>query len=148
MLRRFRMLILPCPLWTSKINFRAGLQSVYMVKVVRTNQLLLVYCIIMCRMEDCFVAHCKRSAVFKALYHTDFHRQGSHVLHRRMNTRCIYKVCMSPAVNGSSVIWCFECSEVFKIHNGIIWFLPGTAANPFQIRHNKEIWHDEVVLIP
>ena len=35
--------------------------------------------------------------------------------------------CVSPALNGSSVIWCFEQSDAFQIHDKITYFNTGLS---------------------
>ena len=58
---------------------------VYMVKIVHTNQLLLVYSVCV-EMEDYFAAHFKCIACVRSTVLLIFHgRQGSHMLHRCMN---------------------------------------------------------------
>ena len=45
--------------------------------------------------------------------------RGSYVLHRFIRYLCIYEVRVSPALNESSVIWCFKHSDAVEIHDGI-----------------------------
>ena len=48
-------------------------------------------------------------------------KSGAHayVLHRFIRYLCIYEVRVSPVLNGSSVIQCFEHSDAIEIHDGI-----------------------------
>ena len=39
---------------------------------------------------------------------------ASYVLHRPIRCLCIYEAHMSPALNESSAIWCFKCSNVIE----------------------------------
>ena len=39
--------------------------------------------------------------------------------------------CVSPALNGSSVIWCFEQSDAFQIHDKNNLFQHGTVTDIF-----------------
>ena len=50
------------------------------------------------------------------------------MLHRLTKYSCIYKACMSPTLNGSSMIRHFEHSDAIEIHDGIIFdFYPGLS---------------------
>ena len=46
---------------------------------------------------------------------------GSYALHRLVSYSCIYEARMSPALNGSSVIWHFERSDAIEIRKVIIF---------------------------
>ena len=48
-------------------------------------------------------------------------RVGLYVLSKLINTYHIYTERMSPALNKSSALECFECSNVIKIRNGIVF---------------------------
>ena len=47
--------------------------------------------------------------------------RGSYAMHSCVNNCCIYTVRLGPAINGSSEIQRFECSDVIKVCNGIIF---------------------------
>ena len=48
------------------------------------------------------------------------------MLGKLINTCHVYTVRMSPALNGSSVLECFERGNAIEIHNGIMFnFYPG-----------------------
>ena len=52
------------------------------------------------------------------------------MLHRFIRYSCMYEACMSPALNGNSVIRHFKHSNEIKIIYGITFdFLHGTATN-------------------
>ena len=54
-----------------------------------------------------------QSVILLLSFHSEW---GSYVLHECVN---IYKVCVSPALNGSSAIWCFEHGDAVEIFSSI-----------------------------
>ena len=69
-----------------------------------------------------YLDHCVRSALAQNFHY----RQGSYALGKLMNTYHIYTVHMSLALNGSSALEHFECSNVIEIRNGKMFnFYPG-----------------------
>ena len=66
--------------------------------------------------------HFDRIAVFK-LCITELplgQGRGSYTLCRLIRYSCIYEARMNPALNGSSAIRCFECSDAIEICDGTI----------------------------
>ena len=63
--------------------------------------------------------HCVWSAVSLNFH---YNRWSSYVLCRLVSYSCIYKACMSPAINKSSAIRHFKHSDAIKIHDGIIFY--------------------------
>ena len=53
---------------------------------------------------------------FEALYCWTSTKGGAHIHFIDPSYSCVYKVCISHALNGSSAIQCFKCSVGLKIH--------------------------------
>ena len=49
------------------------------------------------------------------------------MLHRRVSYSCIYEVCMSPALNGSSALHHFESGNMIEIGIMLFDFYPGLS---------------------
>ena len=73
--------------------------------------------------EDYSIAYFDRIAAFKALYHWTSVKGSSYALCRLFSYSRIYEAHMSPALNRSSAIQCFQHSDSIEISDGIIFDL-------------------------
>ena len=77
-----------------------------------------LFCCIFC------LSYCAQSAIAQN-YHEGL---GSYVLRRLIRYLCFFTVCMSPALNRSFALYCFDGGSAVKLHNGLISnFYPGLS---------------------
>jgi len=57
------------------------------------------------------------------------------MLSKLINTYHVYTACMSPALNGSSALECFECSNAIKYAMDNVLVLPRTATYGSGVTH-------------
>ena len=67
---------------------------------------------------------------------------GSYTLHSLMRCSCIFAACMSPVLNGSFALQCFESRRIMQQNN--VWFLPGIAVCFFYNRMASQTHKNKV----
>ena len=89
------------------------------------------YVAVLGRNEHYSITYFDRTTTFEALQHKTSVKDGAHtccvnVVSIHEFTQHIY---MSLALNGSSVLECFQRDNAIEIRNGMFDFLPGTATH-------------------